>query len=421
MPRSDRVVVVGGGVAGLVAARALALAGREVLLLERAPRLGGQLASHSIAGIDLDAGADAYAASGEAVARIVRNVGLEGDLVTPRELPRWLRRADGRAAPLPATSELGIPGVPLARDVIAAVGPGAALRAQLDALIPGTVAERAGTLGEYVRRRMGLGMLEGLVDPVVRAEFGVTADELAPDAASPGLRATALSGGLAAAVHARALRAARPRAASLRGGMHRLIPALVAELDRFGVRVRTDAEVTAATPDGVTLGDGERITGEVVLAAPLSGAGRRIHTRVVTLAVDAPELAAAPRGVGIVAQAGDPELAALSLEHLSARWEWLAVATPLQLLRLRYPGDMDATPERARRDAELLLDTPLPHPSDVVTAVWDRLLPTRNAAHAIDGMRRVGEAESGPDLAAVIADAGSIAETTPSGSAGFEG
>lgn len=34
MPAPDRVIVVGGGVAGLVAARELVLAGREVVLLE---------------------------------------------------------------------------------------------------------------------------------------------------------------------------------------------------------------------------------------------------------------------------------------------------------------------------------------------------------------------------------------------------
>src|SRR4051794_24379368 len=43
-----RVAVIGGGIAGLVAARDLALAGADVTVLERAPALGGQAASFAI-------------------------------------------------------------------------------------------------------------------------------------------------------------------------------------------------------------------------------------------------------------------------------------------------------------------------------------------------------------------------------------
>jgi protoporphyrinogen oxidase len=43
-----RVAVIGGGIAGLVAARDLGRAGAEVTVLERAPHLGGQAASFSI-------------------------------------------------------------------------------------------------------------------------------------------------------------------------------------------------------------------------------------------------------------------------------------------------------------------------------------------------------------------------------------
>ena len=38
-------MVVGGGIAGLVAARGLAAAGRDVLLLEGSPQVGGKLRS----------------------------------------------------------------------------------------------------------------------------------------------------------------------------------------------------------------------------------------------------------------------------------------------------------------------------------------------------------------------------------------
>ena len=54
-----RVVVVGGGVAGLTAARALAAAGDDVLVLEGSGETGGKLRRHEVAGVSVDVGAEA--------------------------------------------------------------------------------------------------------------------------------------------------------------------------------------------------------------------------------------------------------------------------------------------------------------------------------------------------------------------------
>ncbi|WP_341231605.1 FAD-dependent oxidoreductase, partial [Nocardioides salarius] len=53
------VVVVGGGIAGLAAAHQLALAGRDVLLLEGSPETGGKLRAREVAGVGVDVGAEA--------------------------------------------------------------------------------------------------------------------------------------------------------------------------------------------------------------------------------------------------------------------------------------------------------------------------------------------------------------------------
>src|SRR6187431_3593287 len=114
MPAADRrvpVVVVGGGVAGLVVAREFVLAGRDVTLLEASERLGGQLAQHSVAGIELDSGAEAFATRGSDLPELLRALKLDGDRVSPAASTAWLHRATGSAVPLPATSLLGIPAV----------------------------------------------------------------------------------------------------------------------------------------------------------------------------------------------------------------------------------------------------------------------------------------------------------------------
>jgi phytoene dehydrogenase-like protein len=56
LPRSSDVVIVGGGAAGLAAARHLTAAGLEVLVLEAGARLGGRIVTDSVDGFRLDRG-----------------------------------------------------------------------------------------------------------------------------------------------------------------------------------------------------------------------------------------------------------------------------------------------------------------------------------------------------------------------------
>ncbi len=52
-----QIAVIGGGAAGVAAARTLADAGREVLIVEAAGQLGGRAHSVEIAGLPIDLGA----------------------------------------------------------------------------------------------------------------------------------------------------------------------------------------------------------------------------------------------------------------------------------------------------------------------------------------------------------------------------
>lgn len=404
----ERVLVVGGGIAGLVAARRLVLGGMDVTVLEASDRVGGQVARHAVGGLDLDAGAESFATRRGTVAELAGRLRLGDEIVPPVELPAWLYRADGTAKPLPATSVLGIPGVALAEDVIAAIGLRGAMRAQLDLLLPSLVGAKSETLGELVRRRMGPAVVEGLVAPIVRGVHSLGPDDIAVDRAIPGLRAALLrDGSLTHAVRTMRTRAAAgSQVAGIRGGIARLIDELMADLQRFGVDVRLGARASDIAPDGLAL-NGGRLSGRVLMAAPDPDAtdresGRRIT--LVTLVVEQPELDAGPRGTGVLVAEGAPGVDARALTHLTVKWPWLAErAGGLHALRLSYDGaEPDGAIARATADAAVLLGVPLARAVDAASVTWERAAPR---AHAVDGMHYVGEAGAGTGLAAVIGQA----------------
>jgi len=76
-----RVVVIGGGLAGLVAALKLSRARHSVLVVEASPRFGGQIHSVRADGYVIELGAEGFVARSEAVPRLARELGVEHELI----------------------------------------------------------------------------------------------------------------------------------------------------------------------------------------------------------------------------------------------------------------------------------------------------------------------------------------------------
>jgi oxygen-dependent protoporphyrinogen oxidase len=405
-------VVVGGGVAGLVIARELAIGCVAVTVIEASDRLGGKVSRHTVAGIELDAGAESFATRAGTVAALAESLGLAVERPSPDGA--WLQGSDGRAFPLPKTSLLGIPSIPLAADVIEVVGLAGAFRAQLDELMLGFAASKERNFGKLVRRRMGAAVLERLVAPITLGIHSRHPDELDVDVVAPGLRA-AMSrvGSLAHAV--RELRAAAPAGSAvsgLGGGIFELVDALASDLRKRGVIVRLSSPVASVDADGVTLASGERVdTDTVVLATALAAPGETTIT-LATLVLDAPQLDRTPRGTGILVVPGADGIRAKALTHSSAKWPWLAarLGEHQHVVRLSYNRvSPEGLREQARTDAEKLLGVEIAASSILGFDSVEWAQPA-TAQPAIAGVTLVGEGIAGTGLAAVIGQARSEAE-----------
>jgi len=426
------VIVVGAGIAGLVAARELVLQGHRVRVFEASARAGGQVRAMVLDGITVDVGAAQFSLDDGVVTGYLQRIGRTPHVQAPLVERRWLHTTHGATLPLPVPSLLGIPTITMTDDVTRIIGRRGGWRGLVDALLPGPVGATAATLGALVRRRMGDDMLERLVAPVVEAERGVHADEL-PLSAVAGLSHNLLrENSLGRAVARMRLDVADDAVvdgptALLDGGMSTLVDALLADLDRFGVKIEYGVRVTEAHPEHVVLaapqGDEspqpEVCQGLVVVAAPelvtTAETMRAEPSReiVVTLVISGAALAGIPRDAGVlVARGGD--VAARTLTHLSARWSHLrAAAQGRAIVRLSY--EQTVTVEQARLDAEVLLGISIPTTAilDHATAEW-----MRTGSVTVDGsMPVVGEHVAGRELGRVIAHARAVAESIGAGGA----
>ena len=286
--------MLGSGFAGLVAARERVLQGHTVRVLDTASRAGGRALSAQIAATSIDVGIlylDPY--DSELVDLIDRS-GQSPQGVPAEPLRWWLATPQG-TLPLPEMHVVGVPAAPLAAETVAIVGRRAAWRGMLDAVLPGPRGANATTLGELVRARLGAGIADSLVAPVVHALTGRTLDELsATDIA--GLRHLMLQqNSLTRAVtQLRLERAEHHGMEALEPAPSSLITAMLAELDRYGVSIelghdresldlaRADADTVIDTRDSATgsvvtvLLDGSHVPpgrrGAGVLAGPASRA-----------------------------------------------------------------------------------------------------------------------------------------------------
>ncbi|GAA5031873.1 protoporphyrinogen oxidase [Microbacterium fluvii] len=459
-----RLVVIGGGIGGLVAALQCAKVGIAVTVLEAADRPGGAIRAAEVAGLTVDAGAESYATRGGHVRALIDELGLTDAVVTPSAGRAWVHGLPG-AAPLPAGGVLGIPANPWNDDVRRIIGWSGVWRAYLDRVRPPLTIGHERSLGKLVRSRMGAKVLDRLVAPVVAGVYSARPDDVDVEIAAPGL-STALTrtGSLSGAVstlqgHRDLSKAPGAAVEGLDGGMSTLIDALVSRLRELGVEVRTGVRVDAlarcesAWRLATTTTDAdapveEELAADIVIVATDETAARALlapevpaladeqpaqpRIDVVTLVLDAAALDTAPRGTGVLAVPGTTQAKALT--HSTAKWQWLAAQARSQhphrhVVRVSFgaQGEAPATDglsdddvaALALAEASVLLGVAL-EPAQLVASHIERyaqsqpasvigrrerMAAVREAVHRVPRVGVTGAWLAGTGLAQVVPDA----------------
>ena len=288
-------VVVGGGLAGIAAALRLADAGRQVVLVEKRPRLGGAAFSFARGDLIIDNGQHVFLRCCTAYQWFVQRVGAQRDVVLQDRLDIPVLAPSGRRARL-----FRLPGVPAPAHLGAALASygvlGLADRARatrgalaLRRLEPRDRSLDAQTLGAFLRAH-------GQNDATVRALWGIVATatlNLDPDEASLALAAKVFRTGLLDSAPAGDV----GYAAVPLGRLHD--DAAAKALADAGVEVLTDHAVRTVVPGELVQVDGPDgarswATDSVVLGVPHRDAFTVVPALAETPAARAAELGSSP-------------------------------------------------------------------------------------------------------------------------------
>ena len=411
MTHSASCVVIGGGVSGLVSARELAEYGFSVTVMESAASWGGAVSPLSIDGFVADAGAESVSVARRSGLDLIHELGLDDDVVQPRRADPRIAFIDGLRE-IPPTV-LGIPASLEDERLRAIMGNDSLNRLANEKDWP---IDSYTTIGQLVRERLGDDVVRQLVDPIVAGVHAIPADQADLATLLPNIDQLIRSSGslVGAAAQLRAgLGPSGNAIVSIKGGMHRLVSALVGSCIDHGVTMLLSNSACSLERVGeqwlVTDQMGRHSQFDlVVLALPpaktaqllkdvnveISQSFKTIEmtaVSVATLSVDSAELNTFPVGPGLLVSTNRTDVTAKALTHANAKWEWWDEVLPKNrhILRLSFGrfGQPALSPSHIEKvvanDARVLLGLLQPWTvREVVVTQWDSSLVRPSPGHA---------------------------------------
>src|SRR5215470_6501565 len=187
-----RIVVVGGGIAGLAAAHRLfelsreRSLGLEVTLLEASPRLGGAIATERVDDFLVEAGPDSFISEKPSVLRLCERLGLTSRLVSTQAAYQKIYIVhNGRLVLLPEGFFLLAPTHFWSFVQTPLFSWGGKLRMAAELFLPRGDKDGDESLGSFVRRRFGVEALERVAQPLVGGIYASDPDQLSLGATMP--------------------------------------------------------------------------------------------------------------------------------------------------------------------------------------------------------------------------------------------
>ncbi|AEH49039.1 protoporphyrinogen oxidase [Parageobacillus thermoglucosidasius] len=184
------VVIIGGGITGITAAYYLQKAVKErqlpieCKLVEATHRLGGKVQTVVRDGFVIERGPDSFLARKTSAFRLVREVGLENEIVHNATGKSYIL-VNGKLYSIPGGAIMGIPtqiGPFITTRLFSPLGK---LRAAFDFILPPTKAEGDLSLGQFFRRRLGDEVVDNLIEPLLSGIYAGDIDQMSLMATFP--------------------------------------------------------------------------------------------------------------------------------------------------------------------------------------------------------------------------------------------
>jgi len=279
----SRVVIIGGGIAGLAAAYRLSYHSSEITLIESDLRLGGKIVTERVDGFVIEGGPDAFLSLKPRGLGLCRELGLENRLHgTNEKIRRTYVMRDGKLHELPEGLTGLIPtrfGPMIKTGLISPLGK---LRMGLDYLIPPQSPNGDESLAAFVERRLGRELYDRLIEPLMGGIYAGDGARLSLAATFPQLRQAELEhGGLIRGMLATKKKAPAPKPGAKQWaafltpttGLAEIVEALEARLNGANAEIRRGTrvvDVEAASPGyHVRLESEESLQADaIILATP---------------------------------------------------------------------------------------------------------------------------------------------------------
>lgn len=417
--RPRRVVVIGGGITGLAAARELYKLSEkhrrpvEVTVLEASPRLGGKIRTETVDGVVVETGPDSFVTLKPEMLELVKELGLEGELVGTAPDPTVSVLMGGRLLPMPAGMQLVSPTKLLPFAFSPLFSWKAKLRMALEPLMPARKSREDESLADFARRRLGAEALDRLVGPMLAGIFAGDPEKMSVQSTFPQLLEMEKHGGLARSLWVRGPKRAPRREGfstfmTIKSGLCRVVEELAKRLPAGCVHL--DCPVGAVRRHGghweVVTPKGDFEADAVIAASPAPAFADTVEsldpelamrlreipfvsTATTTLIYDAASFPKPPRGFGFLAARGEG-LTMTAATYSSSKFPARSPEGKVVIRAFVGGAGREESAEaavmrietRVREDLERVLGIKGVMPTAAKTARWIKSNPQYNVGHS---------------------------------------